>query len=443
MSDPTPSASGIHSPRLETMGRDELEQLQVERLQSTLNRAYRNVAFYRSAFDANRINIETPRDIGALRQLPFTTKEDLQKSYPYDMFAVPLRDIVRIHSTSGAGGKPIVVGYTRNDLRNWTECAARLLAAAGITEHDVVQIAFDYNLFPGGFGFHQGAEQIGASVIPTSLTTAAGKQIAVMTDFKTTALISTPGYAINIASALEQLQVHPERLHLRLALLGGEHWSDALRQQLESRLHIITIDTYGPTELMGPGVAGECRLRHGLHINEDHFIVEVIDPKTLAPLPPAQEGELVFTTITKEGFPLIRYRTGDISSLDISPCPCGRTFARMSRVTRRTDDMILFRGLGFFPSQIEAILSDLEGASPDYQIILDREGSQDRLEIQVEVSEKIPSLDEVKTLENLRGRISRRVEALLGIEPRIMFVERRSLRQSTGATSRVIDRRPA
>jgi len=431
----------IHSPRQETISREELEQLQIERLQSTLNRAYRNVAFYRSAFDSHGVHMEQIKDIRSLRDLPFTTTEDLRRSYPYDMFAVPLRDIVRIHSTAGTTGNPIVVGYTRNDLRNWTECAARLLAAAGITEHDVVQIAVDYNLFPGAFGFHQGAEQIGASVIPTSLTTSIQRQIAIMKDYKTTALVTTPGYAINIAAGLEELQVHPERLQLKLGLFGGERWSDDLRAQLEARLHVVSIDTYGPTEVMGPGVAGECRMRHGLHINEDYFIVEVIDPKTLEPLPSGQEGELVFTTISREGFPLIRYRTGDITSLDISPCSCGRTFARMSRVTRRTDDMVFFHGLGFFPSQIEAILREVLGNTPHYLIIIDREAGVDRLEIQVEITEKIPSLDEIKTLETLRARVTRRIKALLDIEPVVSFVEPRSLRQSAGAPSRVVDRR--
>ena len=436
------SQAAIYNPKCETLPRDELEQLQIERLQSTLNRVYRSVAFYRAAFDAHHINLEKLRTVRALGELPFTTKEDLWRSYPYDMFAVPLRDIVRIHSTSGTTGKPIVVGYTRNDLRNWTECTARLLAAAGITEHDVVQIALDYNLFAGGFGFHQGAEQIGASVIPSSFTTSVEKQIAFMKDFKTTALITTPGYALNIAVGLEERQVHPERLHLRLGLFGGERWGEPLRRQLEERLHIASTDTYGLTEIMGPGVAGECRLRRGLHINEDHFIVEVIDPKTLQPVGVGEEGELVFTTITKEGFPLIRYRTGDITSLDPAPCPCGRTFARMARVTGRTDDLILFHGVGFFPSEIEEILAEVEGTSPHYQIILDREGGVDTLEIKVEVSEDIPSLDEMKVLEALRRQIASRVKAALDLEARVALVEPKSLRRAVGGKGCVVDRRP-
>ena len=297
----------------ETLPREELEQLQVERLQSTLYRVYRYVSFYKQSFDSNAVNIEKIKNIQDLAQLPFTTKEDLRKSYPYDMFAVPLRDILRIHSTSGTTGKPIIVGYTKNDLRHWTDCTARLLAAAQVSDHDVVQIAFPFNLFTGGFGFHQGAEQIGASVIPSSTSTAE-KQIMIMKDFKTTVLICAPSYAVNIASVLEELQIHAESLNLRVGLFGAEPWSENLRAQLEAGLHIDALDNYGLTEVIGPGVAGECEHKHGMHINEDHFIVEVIDPKTRDPLPLGQEGELVFTTITKEGFPLIRYRTGDISS---------------------------------------------------------------------------------------------------------------------------------
>ncbi|MGB9624378.1 MAG: phenylacetate--CoA ligase family protein, partial [Phycisphaerae bacterium] len=319
----------------------------------------------------------------------------------------------------------------------------RVLAAGGITEHDVVQIAFDYGLLAGGFGFHQGAEQIGASVIPMSLTTSVERQITMMRDFKTTALVSTPGYAISIAAALESLQVHPERLHLRLGLFGGERWSESLRRQIETRLHIVSTDTYGLTEIMGPGVAGECPVRQGLHINEDHFIVEVIDPKTLEPLGPGEAGELVFTTITKEGFPLIRYRTGDISSVDIRPCACGRTFARMARVTGRTDDLILFRGVGFFPAQIEEILAEVVGLGAHYQILMSRQGAADTLEIRVDVSQAVPSLDEVKALESLRGRLMRRIKGALDVDAKITFVEPKLLRQDIAEQGRVVDSRSA
>jgi phenylacetate-CoA ligase len=435
------SQTVFYNPQYEKMDRDDLRQLQIERLQSTLNRVYRNVTFYQTTFDSHRVNLETLKDLRAIRDLPFTTRQDLRRSYPYDMFAVPLRDIVRIHATTGTTEKPIVVGYTKNDLRHWTECVARLLTSAGINEHDVVQIALDYNVFAGGFGFHQGAEQIGASVIPASLTTSIEKQLMIMKDFKTTVLISTPSHALSIATAIEELHVHPEGMQLRLGLFSGERWSDQFRRHLEERLRIASTDTYGLTEIMGPGVAGECHVAQGLHINEDHFIVEVINPKTLEPVSEGEEGELVFTTITKEGFPLIRYRTGDIASLSTAPCSCGRTFARMSRVTGRTDDMILFHGVGFFPSQIEEILSEVAGVDPQYLIILDRAAGVDTLEIRTEISGRVPRMDEVKALETLRGQLSKRIRTSLDIQARVTFVELKSLRQVAEGKGRVVDKR--
>jgi len=431
-----------YNPKSEMMAREELEQLQIERLQATLNRVYRSVAFYRTAFDAHKVNLERLKDVRALRDLPFTTKDDLQKSYPYDMFAVPLRDIVRIHTTSGTTGKPIVVGYTQNDLKSWRECAARLLTAAGVTEHDVVQIALHYSLFADGFGFHYGAERIGASVIPASLATSVAKQIVIMRDFKTTVLVSTPSHALTIAANLDEAQVHLERLHLRLGLFGGERWSDSLRRQVEEQLRIVSTDTYGPTEVMGPGVAGECHLHQGLHLNEDHFIVELIDPKSREPVTAGGEGELVLTTITKEGFPLVRYRTGDITRIEPEPCPCGRTFVRMARVMGRTDDLILAQGVGFFPSQMEEILAGIDGISPYFQIILDQERGAETVEIRVEISDKIPFLDEVKTIETLRLLAAKRIKAVLDIDPKVTLVEPKSLQSLPEGTPRVVDKRP-
>ena len=432
----------FYNSQRETMPREDLEQLQIERLQSTLNRVYRNVVFYQTAFDSHRVNLEKLKSVEALRDIPFTTRQDLQQSYPYNMFAIPLRDIVRIHSTSGSSGKPIVVGYTRNDLRNWTECVARLLTAAGITEHDVVQIALDYNIFAGGFGFHQGAEQIGATVIPASLTTNVEKQIMIMKDYKTTVLITTPSHAVNIAAGIEEMHVHPEELQLKLALFDGERLGDQLRRDLEQRLHIVSTDTYGLTEVMGPGVAGECHIHQGLHVNEDHFIVEIINPKTLEPVKTGDEGELVFTTITKEGFPLIRYRTGDITSLNPQPCPCGRTFLRMAKVTGRTDDLITFRGVGFFPSQIEEILTEVAGQNPQYQIVLDRTDGIDTLEIRLEVSGNFPSIDVIRSLETSLDHLARRIRTVLNIEAKVIFVEPRSLQKAAENNMRVMDKRP-
>ncbi len=431
-----------YNPKCEMMTRAELEQVQIEQLQVTLNRVYDNVAFYRTVFDAHKVDIMKLKDVRDLRHLPFTTKEDLQKSYPYDMFAVPLRDIIRIHATSGTAGRPIVVGYTQNDLQNWRQCAARLLAAAGVTEHDVVQIALHYNLFADGPGFQQGAEQIGASVIPATLAAGVAKQVVIMRDFKTTVLVSTPSHALAVAAGLDETQVHREQLHLRLGLFGGERWSDPLRQQLERQLRIVSIDTYGPTEVMGPGVAGECHLHQGLHINEDHFIVEIINPKTLEPVPVGDEGELVLTTITKEGFPLIRYRTGDITRLYPDPCPCGRTFVRMARVTGRTDDLILVQGVGFFPAQIEAILATIDGVSPYFQIILDQDRGVETVEIRVEIGDNVPFLDEVNRMATVRSEAARRIKAALDIDPRIMLLERKSLQTLPEGTPRVIDKRP-
>ncbi|MBM4102899.1 MAG: phenylacetate--CoA ligase [Planctomycetes bacterium] len=431
----------FYNSQCETIPRDGLEQLQIERLQSTLNRVYRNVVFYQAAFDSHRVNLQKLKSLQALRDIPFTTRQDLQKSYPYNMFAVPLRDIVRIHSTAGTAEKPIVVGYTRNDLRNWTECVARLLTAAGITEHDVVQIALDYNIFAGGFGFHQGAEQIGATVIPASLTTSVEKQIMIMKDYKTTVLITTPSHAVNIAAGIEDMHVHPDQLQLKLALFDGEPLGDQLRRELEQQLHIALTDTYGLTEVMGPGVAGECHARQGLHINEDHFIVEIINPKTLQPVKIGDEGELVFTTITKEGFPLIRYRTGDITSLNPQPCACGRTFLRMAKVTGRTDDLISFRGVGFFPSQIEEILTETVGQNPQYQIILDRAGGVDTLEIRLEVSGKFPSIDGIRALETFLEQLAKRIRTVLDVEAKVTFVEPKSLQVAEGK-GRVLDKRP-
>jgi phenylacetate-CoA ligase len=437
----TQPATVTHGSKSETLDRDELAQLQIERLQSTLNRAYRNVAFYRAAFDEHHVDIESVKDLASIRQLPFTTREDLRKAYPYGMFAVPLRDIVRIHATTGTTGEPIVVGYTRNDLRHWSQCAARLLSAAGITEQDVVQIALEFGLGSAASGFQQGAEQIGASVIPASAASSLRKQITIMRDFKTTVLACTPGHATSLAIARDQLQVHPERLHVRLGLLTGERFSAQRRSQIEQQLRISTIDMYGLTEVMAPGIAGECHLRNGLHINEDHLIAEVIDPTTLSPLPPGERGELVLTTITKEGFPLIRYRTGDLTSLDVSPCGCGRALARMERIAGRTDDMICFRGISFFPAQIERALAAVEGASPHYRIILDREEGLDTLEVRVEVSEAAPLLDEVRALESLRLQLARQIKAELDVEAKISFAQPRSLSQPSEGPNRIIDNR--
>ena len=431
----------MYTREYESMDREDLIQLQIERLQLTLNRVYRNVAFYNGLFDANKINIENIKSLDDLRRLPFTTKEDLRKSYPYGMFAVPLKDIVRIHSTSGTTGKPIVVGYTKTDIALWSSLVARVLMAAGVSEHDFIQIAFNYHLFTGGFGFHYAAEKIGASVIPSS-NSEIRKQIAIMKDFKTSVLVSTPGFALHIAALLEEEGIHPESLNLKIGSFGAEPWSESLRSEIERKLHIDAFDNYGITEVIGPGVAYECGAKKGLHVNEDHFLVEVIDPDTLEPLPHGEKGEMVFTTLTKLGFPLIRYRTGDISRLIPEECPCGRTLTRMEKVTGRTDDMIIIEGTNVFPSQIEAALVEIEGIEPHYEIILDREEGVDRLELKVEVSDALSLVDDIRSLEEFRNRIRDRLHAALDIRPTVTLVEPKSLRRSTGGKmSRVVDNR--
>ena len=427
---------------LETISADDLEQLQIEKLQSTLNRVCRNVSFYKNSFDGCGVNIEKIRSINDLRRLPFTAKADLRKSYPYDMFAVPLKDIVRIHATSGTTGKPVVVGYTRNDIAHWTECSARLLTAAGIDDKDVVQIAFQYSLFTGGFGFHMGASRIGASVIPSSSTTSAEKQISIMKDYKTTAIICSPSYAAHMSAALKESGLHPEELFLRVGIFGSEPWTEKLRDKLDMDFHIRSMDSYGLTEVMGPGIAGECEERNGLHVNEDHFIVEIIDPKTLDPVRPGEKGELVFTTIAKEGFPLVRYRTGDISRIIEGECPCGRTLKRIEKITGRTDDMIFIEEQKIFPSQLEEVLLESEWLQPRYQICLEREAGRDTMEIKIEISENIPFLDELKTLEKLKLSLEQKIQSMFGIAARITPVEPKSLGEAPeGKVKRVLDRR--
>ncbi len=429
----------MYNRKIESMPREDLEQLQIERLQMTLNRVYRNVAFYKNAFESAGIDVEKIRTLEDLRELPFTTKEDLIKSYPYDMFAVPLRDIVRIHSSSGTTGKPIAVGYTLNDIRNWSELVARLLTAGGITNQDFVQISLNYSLFTGGLAYHYGAEKIGSSVIPASLTGDIERQIMIMKDFKTTALVSTPSYALTIANAVEEMKIHPEELFLKYGLFSAEPWSESLREKIEGKLRIVATDNYGLSEIMGPGVSGECQEKKGLHVNEDHFIIEVIDPKTLQPLRAGEEGELVFTTLTKEGFPLIRYRTGDMSSLLEGPCSCGRTFVRMDRVTGRSDDMMLVNGVKVYPSKIDEVLMKLGDTVPRYRIVLGREGETDTIEIMLEIS-GIGILDEMKNILHYRERLQAALSAAIGMPVKVLLVEPETIKRMESGP-RVIDRR--
>lgn len=432
----------MYDEKMESLPRGELAQLQIERLQATLRRVYRNVSFYRSLFDDHGIDVEKVRDLGALRQLPFTTRADLQSAYPYDMFAVPLRDIVRLHASSGTTGKPIVVGYTRNDLEHWSGLVARQLVSVGVDQHDVVQIAFSYSLFTGGLGFHYGAERLGASVVPASSDANPADQLAIMRDYKATVLAGMPSYALIIATALGEQGIHPEELNLRVGLFGAEPWSDELRERIEERLRIRAYDTYGVSEIMGPGVAAECDQRRGLHINEDHFIAEVIDPVTLENRQCGEEGELVFTTITKEGFPVIRYRTGDLATLIEGPCACGRSFVRMGRVKGRTDDLIMAQGIKFFPSQLREVLMQQRWIRPEITIMLDREDGSDTIEVRAAVSEEAPFFDEISRVSELRADTVRAVRTALGISVTLTFVESATLRREVGSKGvNVVDRR--
>ena len=342
-------------PEFENMDREELEQLQLERLEATLNRVYMNVPFYRKKFDELGIDTDSIRSFDDIRKLPFTTKDDLRNNYPYGLFAVPLREVVRIHASSGTTGMSTVVGYTKNDLKTWANLVARVLTAGGITKDDVIQIAFGYGLFTGGFGLHYGAERIGASVIPISSGNTS-RQIKIMQDFRTTALVCTPSYALLIAETMKEMGINVNSLALKHGLFGAEPWSEAMRKEIQEKLKITATDNYGLSEVMGPGVAGECLERNGLHINEDHFLVELIDPQTLEPAGPGEIGELVITTLTKEAFPVIRYRTRDLTRLMPDSCPCGRKFRKMSRIMGRTDDMLIIKGVNVFPQQIEAVL---------------------------------------------------------------------------------------
>ncbi len=429
----------IWDPKTECMPREEIEQLQLERLQSTLNRVYRNVAFYKKRFDRMKIGPDEIQSVQDLGQFPLTMKEDLRESYPYGMFALPLREVVRIHSSSGVTGKPTVTGYTKNDLHHWSQLTARVLAAGGVTKDDVVQITFKYGLFTGAFGLHYGAELIGASVIPMS-TGNTRKQALIMQDYKTTALVSTPSYALLLARYLEKEGINPQSLSLKRGLFGGEPCTESMRREIQERLLIDAMDNYGVREVMGPGVSAECERRNGLHLYEDHFIPEIIDPQTLKVLPPGAEGELVLTTLTKEAFPVVRYRTRDITSLDFSPCPCGRTLVRMKKVLGRSDDIIVIKGVKVFPSQVESILLEVEGVEPRYQILVEQVEGADTLELKVEVNERVFS-DEIKNLQSISAQIERKLREIVGISAKVKLVAPESLQPTDGKMVKVIDRR--
>lgn len=423
----------------ECMPRPELEAVQLDRLQKTVERVYHNVPFYRQKFQEMGLEPGDIKNLSDLKKLPFTTKQDLRDNYPFGMFAVPMSEIVRVHASSGTTGKPTVVGYTRNDISTWSELMARTLTCGGTTKESVVQVAYGYGLFTGGLGAHYGAERIGASVIPISGGNTQ-RQLMLMEDFGTTVLACTPSYAVYLAEAMEESGIERSKFRLQYGIFGAEPWSEKMREEIEKRLQISAIDIYGLSEIIGPGVASECQAKGGLHIFEDHFIPEIIDPETGENLPYGEKGELVFTTITKEGIPMIRYRTRDITFLKEQPCDCGRTHVRMNKVMGRTDDMIIIRGVNVFPSQVETVLLNIGETQPHYLLIVDRKGSLDELEIHVEVSQALFS-DKVKGLEDLEKRITHQMESILGVNAKVKLVEPRSIPRSEGKAQRVIDKR--
>ncbi len=430
----------IFNKEAETMSRDTLESLQLKRLQDVVTRVYNKVPYYRAKMDDAGVSPTDIKTLADIQKLPFTTKEDLRKNYPFGLFTVPMDEVVRVHASSGTTGKPTVVGYTKADIKLWAELMARTLSCGGATSKDMIQNAYGYGLFTGGLGAHYGAEALGATVIPIS-GGQTKRQITLMQDFGSTVLLSTPSYALNIAEAMAEMGVDPKKLPLKIGIFGAEPWSEKMREELEKQLDIKAIDIYGLSEIIGPGVAAECiEEQKGLHIFEDHFLPEIVDKDTFEPLPVGEAGELVFTTLTKEAFPVIRYRTKDISRLIDTPCSCGRTFRRMPKITGRTDDMLIIRGVNVFPSQIEHVLMGVEGVEPHYQIIVDRKGNMDTMEVLVEVSENIFS-DEIKQLERLNKTIQAEIKDLIGSNCKISLVEPKTIARSEGKAVRVIDKR--
>lgn len=421
------------------MSRDEMRRCQSRRLVDVVERVYHNVPFYRKKMQELGIGPEDIHGIEDLPKLPFTTKHDLRDNYPFGLFAVPMTEVVRLHASSGTTGKPTVVGYTRKDLATWSEVMARTLTCAGITRHDFLQIAYGYGLFTGGLGVHYGAEKVGCSVIPISGGNTK-RQIQIMHDFGSTALSCTPSYALYLAEAIQESGFKRDKFKLRAGTFGAEPWTENMRREIEEKLQIKAIDIFGLSEVIGPGVSSECTCQNGLHVFEDHFVPEIIDPVSLNVLPEGEEGELVFTTITKEGLPLLRYRTRDLSTLDYSPCRCGRTLVRMKKCTGRSDDMLIIRGVNLFPSQVESVLLEMKETSPHYMLIVDRKNNLDILELQVEVEEGF-FLDRISELQSLTRRIQHAMESALGLNLTVKLVEPKTIARSEGKAIRVIDNR--
>ncbi|HYR03584.1 MAG TPA: phenylacetate--CoA ligase [Syntrophobacteria bacterium] len=430
----------IYNDEFETMPREALEAIQVRRLQATAARVYNTVPFYRKRFDEVGVKPDHIRTLGDLRKLPFTYKDDLRDNYPFGMFAVPMDNVVRIHASSGTTGKPTVVGYTARDVQTWAELMARTLMAAGATKNDIVHNAYGYGLFTGGLGFHYGAEKLGASVIPISGGNTR-RQVMIMKDFGPTILTCTPSYALHMAEVAEEMGVSFRDLKFKAGVFGAEPWTEQMRQEIERKLNLKAMDIYGLSEVIGPGVSVECiEAQNGLHVFEDHFIPEIIDPRTEEVLPYGTPGELVFTTITKEAFPVIRYRTRDISILHPEPCRCGRTMVRMGRVQGRSDDMLIIRGVNVFPSQIESVIMETKGVEPHYQLVVERVASLDQLTVLVEVNEKLFS-DEIKNLQAMGRTLEKNLRETLGVAAEVKLVEPKTIQRSEGKAVRVVDKR--
>ncbi len=425
---------------VETMPREKLRELQLERLKKIVKYAYERVPFYRKRFDEKGIKPEDIQKLEDIRYIPFTSKADLREVYPFGMFARDLSEIVEIHSSSGTTGKPVVMGYTLRDIEVWKEVMARSLVAIGVTREDIIQIAYGYGLFTGGLGFHYGALAIGATIVPASAGNTR-RQIELMKDFGTTVLCCTPSYALYLAEyARDEMGIDPSKLKLKAGSFGAEMWTEEMRKEIENRFGLKAYNVYGLTEIIGPGVAHECMAQDGLHIWEDHFYPEIIDPETGEPLPEGEEGELVFTTLTKEGVPMLRFRTRDITAFKPGMCSCGRTALRIERIRGRSDDMIKVRGVMLFPYQIENALLEVQGVEPHYQIILTRPHHLDEIEVQVEMSKETFS-DEVKEIENLKRKLEKHLEETIGIRIKVTLVEPKSLPRSEGKAKRVIDKR--
>ncbi|MDD3766021.1 MAG: phenylacetate--CoA ligase [Eubacteriales bacterium] len=424
---------------VETLPRDKMEEIQLERLKDTVKRVYENVPFYRNRLDEAGVSPDNIKSLDDIRRIPFTVKDDLRENYPFGMFAAPMKDIVRIHASSGTTGKPTTVGYTKADLELWSECVARIIAMAGGTCEDIAQIAFGYGLFTGAFGLHYGLEKIGAAVIPMSSGNTE-KQIMIMKDYQSTILVSTPSYAMHMVEVMEELGVKKSELNLKIGLFGAEGSTEEMRAQLEKRWGILATENYGMSELIGPGVSGECVHKTGMHINEDYFIPEIIDPDTGEVLKDGETGELVITTIGKQGIPLLRYRTKDITYLIKEPCPCGRTTTRMAKIQGRSDDMLIIRGVNVFPSQVESVLLGIEHISPHYQLIVEREGFIDKLKVVVELEDS-SLLESFAQLEKLEETIKHKLHTVLGLSAKVELAEPRTIERFTGKAKRVIDLR--